>query len=301
MLGIDLCQVLSESGAHQTFGLDIRPPIGKFSGLLNGFVKADITQDTDLIKKTGEVEPELVIHTAAYTDVDGCQLNEEKANVINSLGTRNVALACKEIDAVLFYISTDYVFDGKKQMPYIEDDEPRPINVYGRSKLEGENHIKSILKRYIIIRSSWLFGQYGKNFVDTILTKAKENKELKVVSDQIGNPTYTKDLAVAIKVLVDRLIHIEDYDFIGPGQIYHITNSGSCSWYEFASESIKWAALADDIVIKPILTEELQPPRPAPRPRMSILDNSRYNKLTGQPLRSWQEALRSYIEDTRSK
>lgn len=303
MLGTDICQVLSDTGKHLIYGLDNRVLASGNDKILDGFIKADITEEKDLLKSMTGLKPELVIHTAAYTDVDSCELNKEKAEHVNALGTKNVALVCRETDSTLFYISTDYVFDGQKKEPYTEDDRLNPVNVYGRTKLAGENYIKEILKDYVVIRSSWLFGRHGSNFVEAILNKAgwkegliaADNKngcmELEVVNDQTGSPTYTKDLAGAIKELTDRpLVEAES-------KIYHIANSGVCSWYDLACKAIECAGIKG-VKVKPISTAKLNPPRPAPRPEMSALDNSRYNKLTGRLLRPWSEALKSYIIKT---
>jgi len=295
MLGRDICQRFSDTEENQVCGLDNRASAQDSFKILEKFVDADITKENELIEKIGLLKPELVIHTAAYADVDGCELDKEKAELVNAVGTKNVALACKDINAALFYISTDYVFPGREDKPYAETDEPDPVNVYGRSKLNGEKYIKAVGGEYLIIRSSWLFGRYGKNFVDTVLAKAAEKinsnnidtKELKIVADQTGSPTYTKDLADAIERLTRSSAE--------PRGIYHITNSGSCSWHKFASEIVKCADIKN-LTVSPITTDELKPPRPAQRPSMSALDNARYNNLANCPLRSWQEALGSYIK-----
>ena len=296
MLGTDICQVLSNTGKHLVYGLDNKALMAENDKILDDFIEADIAEEKDLLKNMTDLKPELVIHSAAYTDVDNCELNKEKAELINAAGTRNIALACRKTAAVLFYISTDYVFDGRKQQPYTEEDEPNPINVYGCSKLKGEEHIKALLERYVIIRSSWLFGRRGNNFVDTILTKGAEilnsndadRRELKVVSNQKGSPTYTRDLAAAIERLLA--------DFTKLKKVYHITNSGVCSWHEFACQIVEAANLSD-VTVKPIKANSIEPKRPALRPIMSVLDNGQYNKLTRQPLRSWQEALSCYIKE----
>ncbi|MBU0549327.1 MAG: dTDP-4-dehydrorhamnose reductase, partial [Candidatus Omnitrophica bacterium] len=204
-------------------------------------VKGIDIEDSDIIdtEKTTKIiknyNPGIIIHTAGFTDVDECELNQKKAFSINSLGTKNVAGAANEVGATLFYISTDYVFDGKKSIPYTESDIPNPVNIYGKSKLEGEEIIRNNLTKYFILRTSWLFGPRGKNFVSTILQKAKENDRLQVVDDQVGSPTYTLDLADAIRFLLSTLNSQLLSGYYG---IYHITNAGSCSWYEFAKEII---------------------------------------------------------------
>ncbi|MFH1507988.1 MAG: dTDP-4-dehydrorhamnose reductase [Candidatus Omnitrophota bacterium] len=257
-------------------------------------VKGIDIEDSDIIdtEKTTKIiknyNPGIIIHTAGFTDVDECELNQKKAFSINSLGTKNVAGAANEVGATLFYISTDYVFDGKKSIPYTESDTPNPLNIYGKSKLEGEEIIRNNLTKYFILRTSWLFGPNGKNFVSTILQKAKENDRLQVVDDQVGSPTYTLDLADAIRFLLSTLNSQLLSGYYG---IYHITNAGSCSWYEFAKEIIFLKQL--DTRILPVSTAEYK--RPARRPMMSALDNSKLIAAFKLKLRPWQEALRSSL------
>ena len=247
----------------------------------------DITDRQKITKTIKDYNPGIVIHAAAYTDVDGCELNSEKAFAVNFKGTENIARAAKEINATLFYISTDYVFDGSKEKPYIETDAPNPINIYGKSKLEGERILQAVLEKYLILRTSWLFGPNGKNFVTTILQKAKDTETLRVVDDQVGSPTYTIDLAEAIKSLLTtyNLPLTTNYG------IYHITNSGSCSWYEFAREICSLKQLKTQIL--PINSKESH--RPAKRPKMSILDNSKLLDTFKLKLRPWAEALNHFL------
>ena len=186
MLGSSLINALSSE--FEVKGIDIED--------------CDITNKEEIINKIKIYGPGLIVHTAAYTDVDDCELNPEEAFAVNVGGTGNIARAAKETGAILFYISTDYVFDGKKDKPYTETDIPNPINTYGRSKLEGEKIIQSTLEKFFILRSSWLFGPNGKNFVTTILQRAKERQTLQVVNDQRGSPTYTIDLASALKKML---------------------------------------------------------------------------------------------------
>ena len=194
---------------------------------------ADITDFDAVVKVIRKIRPDIVIHTAGYTKVDDCESNINLAYRVNGIGTRNVAVACQRIDASMVYISTDYVFGGTKDSPYIEFDAVSPLSVYGKTKLAGEEFVRQILNRFYIIRTSWLYGAGGVNFVDTIINKvntvgAEGNVPLKVVDDQTGSPTYTKDLADKIGEIIDR----ERYG------IYHVTNSGSCSWFEFAKKII---------------------------------------------------------------
>ena len=214
-------------------------------------------------------KPFAVINTAAYTDVDGCEDNEDLADAVNGLAPGYLAAACSDTGAILVHYSTDYIFDGTR-MDYREDDRPNPLSAYGRSKLLGEQSIQKNMKNYRIIRTSWLFGAHGKNFVDTILALSRQMPQVKVVNDQIGKPTYTVDLAGKTPEIISR----------EPG-IYHITNNGVCSWYEFASAVIPNAV--------PCSTKEF--PRKAKRPAFSVLVNS---KTT--PLRHWSEAVKEYLQ-----
>jgi dTDP-4-dehydrorhamnose reductase len=248
----------------------------------------DITDQSAITKIIKDYRPKIIIHAAAYTDVDGSELNRQRSFAVNAKGTESVSLASKEINAVLFYISTDYVFDGQKKKPYIETDLPHPINIYGQSKLAGEKIIQSLLDKYFILRTSWLFGPKGKNFVTTILNKAEEDKVLKIVSDQLGSPTYTLDLARVINALIANIDFGDSASIYG---IYHITNSGSCSWYEFAKKIISLRQL--NIQVLPISSQESK--RPAQRPKMSVLDNAKLKAVFNLSLRPWQEALNHFL------
>ncbi len=244
---------------------------------LSDFDITDLDKSISVIKK---INPDYLIHTAAYTDVDGSELDPEKAYLINGIGTRNVAIACEEIKCPIIYISTDYVFDGTKKEPYDEWDMPNPVNQYGLSKLLGEKFISSLTNRFYIVRTSWLYGKNGKNFVDTITRLLSEKKEIEVVDDQVGSPTYTYDLAEKLKEIIGR----------GYG-IYHITNSSSCSWYEFASEIARLKS--GKTKIKPTTTEKFN--LPAGRPSYSVLDNSMLRLEGMKELRHWKEALQDYL------
>ena len=269
----------------------------------------DITNQKQTIKQIAGDRPNIVIHAAAYTNVDGCEQNPEIAYKVNVDGTKNIAAACKEIGAKLIYISTDFVFDGKKKTPYSENDKPNPLSVYGKTKLQGEEAVKK-LPDYIIIRTSWLFGDgpafakasAGKqNFVQTILKLVEEKDEIKVVNDQIGSPTYALDLAEAIYQLIKNC-----------SGIYHISNSGQCSWHQFAQEIMRQKGFKTKIL--PINSGAWQKMRPdsAKRPKYSVLSHKKINTLgirtsrfAREPCRSfhslikmrpWQDALRDYLE-----
>lgn len=281
MLGRALCDVLSR--CYQVFGMDLENRIN-----LCQFLKCDITRRQEVDRVFSGVYPDAVIHTAAYTDVDGCEINKEKADSVNRQGALNIATACRKSGAALFFISTDYVFDGKKKGPYRESDMPSPLNIYGRTKLEAEEFIRNSLPRYFIIRTSWLYGASGKNFVDTIRAAAQSKPLLKVVDDQIGGPTYVSDLAEAIKNLLNR-VKASAAKYSG---IYHITNSGKCSWYRLAGEIARLNNLTAKIV--PIKSSQLC--RPAQRPKNSLLNNSKFNRLVHKPMRHWKKALTAYLK-----
>ncbi len=283
MLGVDLCQTLKEK--HEVVGFDLKefPSISFCPPVQRG----DITKIDEVKEAFDEFAPQMVIHAAAYTDVDGCEKDPDKAYKVNTLGTQNVCLASQEPNIPIIYISTDFVFDGNKDSPYLEFDQPRPISIYGRSKLAGEEYVKTLLNKYFVVRTSWLYGHYGRNFVETMLQLASQKKELKVVNNQVGSPTYTRDLSRKIKELLPTELY----------GIYHITNSGSCSWYEFAREILKLAGIKG-AQLKPITSEELD--RPASRPRFSVLENYCLRLALGNSMRDWQEALRDYIKMDRA-
>lgn len=286
MLGTALCRALL-SGDNKLAGLDLTKPLPGMPAP-DHFVKCDITDYKTLARAVKDTAPEFIIHTAAFTDVDGCEREPDKAETVNGLGTRYVAEAASEVNAVMIYISTDFVFDGRKKSPYVEEDAPNPINVYGKSKLDGEKFVEDLIKReFFIVRTSWMFGSGGKNFVDTILKKADEKKPIRMISDQFGSPTYAADLADAIKRIL--YLYKKKKEISG---IYHITNSDNCSWYRLAQKTLELANIYD-IDLVPIVSEELD--RSAERPVMSILDNHRYSRLCGRPLRNWERALAEYI------
>jgi len=231
MLGIDL--VAQIGGMYDVYRTDYE--VNKDSHREERrFLKCDITDKTSTVHMIKEVKPDIIIHTAAWTDVDGCELEPEKTMKINAEGTHNIALGAKETNSALLYISSDFVFDGENTSPYKEDDIPNPINTYGLSKFRGETFIRKELDRYFIIRTSWLFGRYGRNFVDIILDKADRRETLKVVVDQFGSPTYTQDLSKALIKLA--AVAAEGHS---AGGVYHFSNGGSCSWYKYAEEILR--------------------------------------------------------------
>jgi len=244
--------------------------------------KLDVTDPGLCQQVIHACNPDVVIHCAAYTKVDQAESEPDVAFRINAEGARNATLAAEQIGAKFVYISTDYVFDGKADRPYLEHDPPNPLSVYGKTKLAGEEFVKSISSRHFIVRTSWVYGTYGSNFVKTMLKLAEERKMLRVVDDQIGSPTYTLDLAHFLLDLVKT-------DYYG---IYHASNTGACSWYEFAKAIFEERGLV--VRVKPCTTAEF--PRPAPRPAYSALDHGKIRAHGLRPLRSWREALRSFLK-----
>lgn len=244
--------------------------------------KSDLDVRSDkTVERLASLRPDLVLHAAAMTDVDGCELNSAQAMEINSQGTRRVAMACRQVGATLLYISTDYVFDGQRDEPYTEEDIPNPINVYGRSKLEGEKQVQDLLAKYYIVRTAWLYGPGGDNFVEKVLRWAAEKQELNMVTAEIGSPTYTQDLARGI-------YHLLTHQEFG---IFHLTNAGSCSRYKFAKEILEQAGKRD-YPVRPTTQYE----RPAKPPPHAILANKKAAAL-GINLRPWEEALATYFQE----
>jgi dTDP-4-dehydrorhamnose reductase len=267
MLGLDLTDALSRR--YEVYGRDI-----------DDF---DITREKETMDAIIGIRPDIVIHAAAYTDVDGSESHIDMANSVNGGGTKNVASACNELGSKMVYISTDYVFDGTKSGAYSEEDPPCPINAYGRSKLEGERWVRTLVGHFVIVRTAWLFGRGGNNFVKSILKLAREKGALSVVDDQIGSPTYAVDLSRAICGLTEK----------GCQGIYHITNGGTCSWYEYAQEILVMSGLGK-ISVHPISSHQLN--RAAKRPCNSVLDRGKFERETGYRMRPWREALRDYLK-----
>jgi len=269
MLGTDLVCVCEEKG-HEVFATDVD--------------ELDITWLDFLHKMLCDICPDVVVNCAAYTDVDRAEVEREKAFLINGEGVKNLALVCRDLDIDLCHISTDYVFDGTKEGPYTPDDIPNPINAYGQSKLAGEKHILDMVEKFYIIRSSWLYGKYGKNFIFKVLELAEKQKELRVVDDQIGSPTWTVTLARAISVIVET----KEYG------IYHVTDEtgGGISWCEFARQIVKNAGLSTEVT--PLKTEEF--PQKAKRPIYSVLDLTKINNLLEESLPFWNKSLADFLQ-----
>ncbi len=241
-----------------------------------GKSELDITDSKAVEEKIAELKPDVVVNAAAYTAVDACEEQEELATQINGEAVGYLAAACQQSGAKLIHFSTDYVFDGENAKGYAEDAPPNPVNAYGRSKLAGEQAILKSGCEFVIIRTSWLYGPNGKNFVKTMLELGQKQTEVKVVADQTGCPTYTVELAEAVGGLVAS----------GETGIYHLTNTSSTTWADFATEIFRLADL--NAKVMPIKTAEY--PRPAARPTCSVLVNTKR-----PPLRPWQAALAEYL------
>jgi dTDP-4-dehydrorhamnose reductase len=266
MLGSDLVPALAAAG-HEVFG---RP-----------HAELDIADAKAVSRVVRELSPDVVVNCAAFTKVDDCEA-DARAEAVNARAVDHLAEACGRHAARLVQISTDFVFDGERTSPYREDDAPRPLSAYGRTKLAGE---EAALRApgNLVVRASWLFGRAGWNFVEAILRQVESGKtKLAVVTDQVGRPTATPDLAEAIVVLLDA----------GAIGIYHFANRGEVSWNEFARE-ILWHAGRRDVAVEPTTSETLA--RPARRPAYSVLDTGKYERVTGRPIRSFREPLAEYL------
>lgn len=268
-LGQDVMQELERKN-HQAFGADRQ--------------QLDITKEEDVHAFISEVKPDVILHCAAYTNVDAAEENEGAAYQVNAAGTEYLAKAAKMNGAKMMYISTDYVFDGTANEPYEVDEPTKPLGAYGRTKLAGEQLLQKHLEEFFIVRTAWVFGTYGNNFVKTMIRLGKERGEVGVVHDQVGSPTYTVDLA---QFMVE-LMETNKYG------IYHATNGGMCSWYEFAVEIFKQADM--NVTVNPLTSDQF--PRPAARPKYSVLSKKRIEQQGLTPLRDWKEALVAYLEES---
>lgn len=255
---------------------------GRQQLILAGHAELDIANQEQTAQLLALHKPDYVINCAAQTNVDACESDAARAFAVNAKGVQNLAFACRKIRAQLLQISTDYVFDGRSQKPYAEDDPTNPQSVYGRSKLAGERYVQDILERYVIVRTAWLYGGRGRHFVGTILKLAGERDRLEVVDDQTGSPTCAADLAGAIEALLR----------VPARGIYHVANAGSCSWYGFACRIL--ALTGSTTPVEPVSSGHLA--RPAPRPAYSVLDCSRFIRETGHVLRPWDQALAAYLQ-----
>jgi dTDP-4-dehydrorhamnose reductase len=269
MLGKELLRILQEQSI-QIMAVDLE--------------EMDVTSRDSVNSVFEEVQPAVVLNASGFTDVDGCESRVDTAFAVNGEGPANLAAASAQTGAFLIHVSTDYVFDGTHREPYRENDSLNPLGVYGKSKANGEIRVREIIpENHCIVRTQWLFGLHGKNFVDTIVRLSGERDVLRIVDDQIGSPTYAPDLAEALVTLA-RLR--------GRGT-FHVTNSGITSWYGFAAKIVELAGRST--IVEPMKSSELQ--RPAPRPSYSVLDNARFHDFCGYGLRQWTEALQAYLDE----
>ena len=269
-LGHDVVKELTKKG-HEAHGTDRNT--------------LDITNEADVHSYVGKIKPDAIIHCAAYTNVDQAETDRDAAYQVNALGTKYLAQAAKEMKAKMVLVSTDYVFNGSATEPYEVDQPTEPLGVYGETKLAGEQFLANSLEQYFIVRTAWVYGINGHNFVKTMLRLGEERGEVGVVHDQVGSPTYTVDLAA----LLVELIETEKYG------VYHATNSGVCSWYDFAVEIFKQAGLK--VNVNPLTSEQY--PRPAARPKYSVLSKKKIEEQGFTPLRDWKKALSAYLSETK--
>ena len=278
------------TGANGLLGHELSSILKDHTLILLSHSQLDISDPESVNKQIDSSSPDIIINSAAYTQVDACETNYDLAFKSNAIGPKNLAIKCKQLGIPLIHISTDYVFEGnkKKNSPLVEDDKLGPKTVYGKTKLEGEKMVQENCQKYFILRTAWLYGE-GKNFVKTMLSLSKKNKELKVVNDQIGSPTYAKDLAKAIKEIIEK-----KSDKYG---IYHVTNKGEVSWYEFAKKIFEIKNI--EIKVNPCTSEEF--PRPAPRPHYSVLSNQKWIDAGFTPMRDYEEALNEYLDSLKDE
>lgn len=284
-------------GAKGMLGRDLIPELQTAfpeSELLGWDIdEIDIRKKRETIEKIESVQPTVLINVAAYTDVDGCELNVQEAFLVNSEGMSHIAQGVRQCGARAIYLSTDYVFDGKKNLPYVEEDSPSPLNTYGHSKLRGEEVTLGLGENGLVIRTQWLYGLYGRNFVTAILQQVREklkgpevNRPLSIVDDQIGCPTYTVDLAKAIARLVQ----------MKASGIFHVTNQNACSWYEFGQTILRFLNIKG-VEVLPISSSQLN--RKATRPLYSVLSSEKLKREIGFQLRPWTEALKDFLNRLR--
>ena len=271
-LGYDVVRELTKRG-HEAVGVSSK--------------EMDITDPMQVEKVITEAQVDVVMHGAAYTAVDAAEDNEQQCRLVNANGTENIAAVCKKLDIPMVYISTDYVFDGQGTRPWEPEDERHPLNVYGQTKYEGELAVQKNLEKYFIVRIAWVFGINGNNFIKTMLKLSKTHDTLTVINDQIGSPTYTYDLA---RLLVDMM----ETDKYG---IYHATNEGLCSWYEFAVEIFRQAGIPMNVI--PVTSAEYKAAK-AKRPFNSRMNKDKLEAKGFERLPQWQDALARYLEELKS-
>jgi dTDP-4-dehydrorhamnose reductase len=273
------------AGSHGMLGTDLMNTMNSGNDLRGiDLPEVDITRLEQCRAVAEEFRPDVILNAAAFTRVDDCETNSGKAFLVNGDGAGNLAQSAAASGALLVHYSTDYIFNGLKKEAYLEEDEPNPQSIYGKSKLAGEDQVRRHCPNHLILRTSWLFGQHGPNFIRTIVSAARQGTPLRVVNDQKGSPTCSRDLAGHTRILIEA----------GCSGIYHLTNSGACTWFELAARAIEWAGI-QGVPLTPVLTSEFL--RPAPRPANSVLANARI-KREGFPLmRPWQDAAREYVEE----
>ncbi|WP_029422352.1 dTDP-4-dehydrorhamnose reductase [Alicyclobacillus macrosporangiidus] len=271
-------------GAYGQLGRELlrfTPPFADVSAF--GRKELDVADYNQVLDAVNEIKPDAIINVAAYTAVDLAEQEEDHAYLVNANGSRNLAVAAEQVGAKYCYVSTDYVFDGLSTMPYREYDMTSPMNVYGRSKRAGEILAQTLTRKYFIVRTSWLYGMHGSNFVKTMIRLGREGGTVRVVNDQTGSPTY----AVHLAKFIWKLVATDRYG------IYHATNSGCCTWYEFARAIFEECELSADV--EPCSTKDF--PRPAPRPAYSVLDHMQI-RINGFPdLPHWRAGLREFIQE----
>ena len=272
MLGRSVVRMLRESGASDITALT--------------HADLDIGDLDSLLSTLHEIHPSVVYNCAAMTAVDACETEFDRATRVNALAPGAMAGWCRDQGARLVHVSTDYVFNGQATSPIREDSALDPINAYGRSKLAGEEAVLAAGGGALIIRTAWVYSQDGKNFLRFVLDRMEKGEEVPVITDQTGSPTYAWDIALAISRLLES----------GAGGIFHVVNTGACTWWDFASHLAACAGLEGPM--RPIVSADLN--RPAPRPSYSVLDTSRFAETTGSPMRSWQEAARFCVEQWRA-
>lgn len=281
-------------GCNGQLGHELKNKIeNKYELILTNRTNLDITNVAETVKFIKDNKPDIVINCAAFTAVDLCEEKEEEAYKANAIGPKNLAIAAKKVNAKLVHISTDYVFDGEgikdcdeNLRPYHELDKPNPQSAYGRTKLAGEKFVMENCKKYFIIRTAWLYGE-GKNFVRTMINLSKTNDVVRVVNDQIGCPTSTEELGN----MIEKLVETEEYG------IYHGTCEGHCSWHDLTGEIYKLMNIKTKVI--PVTTEEF--PRPAMRPKYSVMENKKLNELGIYRFRNWQDALKIYLDKESKK
>jgi dTDP-4-dehydrorhamnose reductase len=272
-------------GARGMLGTDLLDRVkGSFTCFPVDIEELDITDREKVLRWIQEIRPEVLINAAAYTDVDGCETQQELAQQVNGEAVGYMAEGCARIGAMMIHVSTDFVFDGSKEGPYTEEDAPNPLSVYGSSKRSGEERIAEHLEQFLIVRTSWLYGVHGSNFVEAILKQAEVKDRLQVVHDQVGSPTYVPDLSQA-------LLNLLAANFMG---IVHVSNSGACSWFEFARKILELSGKGN-VAVDPIPSSKIN--RPARRPANSVLSCERYFRITGGHVRNWEEGLKDYLRE----